>query len=341
MKYTYQQLEILCTTKNTDVELVRQKETGLLAVRKRLPGYLFPVYQKIRKIRHRNLVQIYEVERQQSQCIVIEEYVDGEPLAEFLEREGTIASEQAAQYLYALCGAVCALHKQDIVHRDINPNNIMITRDGIVKLGDYNISQMIGQDGSPEAETVGTVGYAPVEQYGYGMTDVQSDIYAMGRTANKLLTGSEDGSYQADETDAWFEEGLSKIVSQMVSFDKTERYETADLALEDFEMLLYDDYQEKEWLTFFSPKFRRGAHGMRLAAVGVVYIVLGCVQYYVWYAGGCSGSAGLVLCVLAWLIFFDFLWISRRIFRLNRSRRWFRYVIGLIIMLAAALVEGW
>ncbi len=361
--YTYTFLDILCTTKNGDIELVRQRETGLLAVKKTVPVSLLPQYKKIRKICHRNLVQIYEVEQQYGQCIVIEEYVDGETLEELLEREGCLTEEQTAKYLYELCQAVCALHKQDIVHRDVNPNNIMITRDGILKLCDYNIAQMMGQPCDSEMKTVGTVGYAPPEQFGYGMTDVQTDIYAMGRTANKMLTGEESVNYselesgtksgeepdeehnqefeselekEAAQTSSWFK----TILSQMLSLDKTDRYETVDMVLADLYLVLYEEYKESNALAFFAPNFRRTVYQGRPFALGFLYLVLGFAQYSVWKLGGCNGAAGRILCILAWLIFFDFLKVSRWLLRMSESQKWFRYVIGFALLLAPLLIEG-
>ncbi len=341
MKHTYRHLDVLCTTKNGNIELVRQMETGLLAVKKEVPGDLFLQYSRIRKIHHKNLVRIYELERMQDKCTVIEEYVDGETLDGILSQNGQLEWKTAARYLHALCGAVRALHKQDIIHRDINPNNIMVTRDGILKLCDYNISQIIGKNCAEEQTTVGTVGYAPPEQYGYGTTDVQSDIYAMGITAARMLGRTETGNSQS-AGDGRGEDGdeavFLKILSQMVSVDKTDRYETADMVYEDLEYLLYED--EKDWsiLTFFSPAVRRGVYRGKPAATGLLYFVLCCTQCYVIGLGGCDRLAGRLLCIFAWLLFFDFLRISRRMFRLAASQRWFRYVIGFFLLLTVPFV---
>lgn len=63
MDNTYMRLDLLCTTKHGDIELVRNRKTGLLSVKKTVPGCLFPQYNRIRRIYHQNLVRVYEAER--------------------------------------------------------------------------------------------------------------------------------------------------------------------------------------------------------------------------------------------------------------------------------------
>ena len=129
----------------------------------------------------------------QGQYLVMD-FVDGEDLASRMQREGTAPVGQSLEWVTQVADALTYLHsrKPSVVHRDIKPANIRITPEGkamlvdfgLVKVYDPNLQTTMG------ARAV-TPGYAPPEQYGQGNTDARSDIYALGATLFKLLTGEE------------------------------------------------------------------------------------------------------------------------------------------------------
>ena len=148
-----------------------------------------PAYDMLKTVKHKNLPEIYETIQYEDGQIVLEEYIDGLSAAEVLET-GTYTYAGARKVLYGVCAAVQTLHAMQIVHRDIKPENVMITRDGIVKLIDLNASREMTKN-AQEKDTVilGTVGYAPPEQFGIGVSDTRADIYALGVLLNVMLTG--------------------------------------------------------------------------------------------------------------------------------------------------------
>ena len=121
---------------------------------------------------------------------ILEECVQGEPLSRRIETEHYLTEREARRYLLALADGLAVLHAHRILHRDIKPENLIEERDGTIRLIDFDAARLMGAEGEEKAaDTVylGTRGYAPPEQYGYGATDARSDIYALGMTMQELL----------------------------------------------------------------------------------------------------------------------------------------------------------
>ncbi len=129
----------------------------------------------------------------QGQYLVMD-FVDGEDLASLLRREGSVSAARAVDWIGQVADALDYLHTRQpsVLHRDIKPANIRLTPEGKVMLVDFGLVKMY----DPLLKTTlgaraVTPGYAPPEQYGMGRTDARSDIYALGATLYKLLTGQE------------------------------------------------------------------------------------------------------------------------------------------------------
>ncbi len=130
---------------------------------------------------------------------ILEECVQGEPLSRRIETEDGLA----------------VLHAHRILHRDIKPENLIEERDGTIRLIDFDAARVMGAEGEEKAaDTVylGTRGYAPPEQYGYGATDARSDIYALGMTMQELLGPDYHGS-------------LARICRRAAEVDPKRRYQ--------------------------------------------------------------------------------------------------------------------
>lgn len=129
----------------------------------------------------------------QGQYLVMD-FVDGEDLASLLHREGRVSVARAVDWIAQAADALDYLHTRQpsVLHRDIKPANIRLTPEGRVMLVDFGLVKMYDPllKTTMGARAV-TPGYAPPEQYGMGRTDARSDIYALGATLYKLLTGQE------------------------------------------------------------------------------------------------------------------------------------------------------
>ena len=132
--------------------------------------------------------------------VVVMEYVAGETLDAYIARCGA-GLETLARVLPGIADAVEELHRAfrpPIVHRDLKPSNIIVGPQGIV-LVDFGIARQYRLGSMADTERFGTRGYAPPEQFGFGQTDVRSDVYALGMIAHVCLTGAlpTDGSASA------------------------------------------------------------------------------------------------------------------------------------------------
>lgn len=119
--------------------------------------------------------------------LVVEEYLQGESLLERLEQGRYLTEKEAANILLRLCDRLRPLHKQGIIHHDIKPSNLILQNGGIIRLIDFDAARTVKENKSEDTRFLGTKGYAPPEQFGYGQTDERSDIYSVGITIKKML----------------------------------------------------------------------------------------------------------------------------------------------------------
>ena len=146
------------------------------------------VYYILRKFNHPNISQIYDVIRDNDKIIVLEEFINGETISEYLESD-LFSPDGVVKIISSLCDALDFLHSHKIIHKDIKPENVMIDNSGNVKLIDFDSSRVYKPFKSNDTVFMGTIGYAPPEQYGMNCTDERSDIYALGVLMNVMLTG--------------------------------------------------------------------------------------------------------------------------------------------------------
>ena len=148
---------------------------------------------------HLHLPKVYDCFAEAGQSYLVMEYVDGETMEDVLGRGGGILPEPSViAWAGQLCDVLTYLHSRQppIIFRDLKPGNIMIDRQGTVKLIDFGIARLFKPGQRTDTLRMGTLGYAPPEQYaGQGQTDVRSDIYSLGATLHHLLTGRDPAQY--------------------------------------------------------------------------------------------------------------------------------------------------
>jgi serine/threonine-protein kinase len=139
---------------------------------------------------HPNIVAVHDWGAVDGIYYMVMEYVRGQSAREVLNAEGVLAPAQAADVLLPTLAALDHAHRQGIVHRDTKPENIMITREGIVKVADFGLARAYADAQITEAGTVtGTVQYLAPEQLQGEPADPRTDLYALGVVAYELLTG--------------------------------------------------------------------------------------------------------------------------------------------------------
>ncbi len=141
------------------------------------------------KLSHPNVAMIFDHFVEGRFYFLVVEYIAGKTLSEiFQERQGHLAEEEVINWAISMCDVVSYLHKQGIVHRDISPQNIMITDEGIIKFIDFGTLRELRHIATRGTAGMGKFGYAPPEQW-LGKPEPCSDIFALGATIYYLLTG--------------------------------------------------------------------------------------------------------------------------------------------------------
>lgn len=154
-------------------------------------------------IGNENIVRIYSYFEEYGTAYFVMDYIEGTPLDEFVKQHGgKLSFEEAADILVPVMDALGAVHDKGIVHRDVSPDNIYITRDGMVKLIDFGAARQSLGDKSQSLDVILKHGFAPKEQYmRRGKQGPFTDIYALGATFYFVLTGKRppDALERADE----------------------------------------------------------------------------------------------------------------------------------------------
>ena len=164
---------------------------------------------------------------------IIEEYIAGETLLEKMEHGYVFSQKEALELMVQLCEALECLHVRlnPIIHRDIKPDNIMISNDGVVKLIDYNAARCYEKGATRDTEYIGTPGYAAPEQYGFSQSDVRTDIYALGIVLNYMLAGRPPGEKTASGAPG-------EIVKKCIQMDPDQRYDSSGTVKLELQRLL-------------------------------------------------------------------------------------------------------
>ncbi len=185
----YREIEPL--SENGKVMLVRNAANGQVCVRKVLDARNLELYEHLRTAQYEGVPKIYECIRDDRFIIVIEEFVSGETLRSFMEKEGPITEKRARRLVGKICDVLICLHgaPRPIVCRDLKPENIILRGDGQPFIVDFDSGKFVSREETKDTRLLGTMGYAAPEQFGFAASDERTDIYAIGVILNELLTG--------------------------------------------------------------------------------------------------------------------------------------------------------
>jgi serine/threonine-protein kinase len=234
------------------------------------------------RLAHPNVVHVYDVGEDDGRPFMAMEYVDGETLAELVARRGPLPAEEAAELGIQICRGLAAVHAAGLVHRDVKPQNLLLRRDGVLKLGDFGIA--FGLEGTrlTMAGTVlGTAAYlAPEQARGEDVT-AAADVYGVGAVLYELLTGrpprapaslAELASDTAILPPAGAPPALAAVVMRCLARDPRERPASADEVARE---LAFTEHPTEIMAPSRSRTKRRVRPAVALAAVAVGAIVGG------------------------------------------------------------------
>lgn len=135
-----------------------------------------------------NIVNVYDVGEDRGLYYMVMELVEGITLKEYIARKGRLSHKETISIAIQMCNGIGAAHAAHIIHRDIKPQNILITRDGKVKVTDFGIAKATTSN-TISSNAMGSVHYTSPEQARGGFSDEKSDIYSIGITLFEMVTG--------------------------------------------------------------------------------------------------------------------------------------------------------
>ena len=207
--------------------------------------------QAVAMLSHPNIVSVYDVSRSKELEYIVMELIEGITLKQYMQKKGALPWKEALHFSMQISKALSHAHGRGIIHRDIKPHNIMIVKDGSIKVADFGIARLSANQDTLVQEALGSVHYISPEQAKGGAVDQRSDIYSAGVVMYEMLTGmlpfeGENAVSVAiqhissvpvppHEIDPEIPAGLEAITMKAMNPDLDARYPSADALLEDLE----------------------------------------------------------------------------------------------------------
>lgn len=204
-------------------------------------------------LQHPNIVSVYDVGKEGNIHFIVMELIEGRPLSEIIEEQAPLDYKVAIEITRQVASALGLAHKNNIIHRDVKPHNIMITNDGIAKLADFGIAKAINDStlASETTKIIGSVHYFSPEQARGSYVDERSDIYSLGIVLYEMLTGQvpfdgenpvqvalmhiNDDITPPSKLVSGIPPALEKLVMKATDKFQSNRYHSAEELLEDLD----------------------------------------------------------------------------------------------------------
>ena len=211
--------------------------------------------QAVACLSHPNVVAVYDVGEEQGMHFIVMEFVEGITLKSYIEKKGKLSVREAVGIGIQIASGLEAAHNSHIIHRDIKPQNILISRDGTAKVTDFGIAKAASSN-TITASAMGSVHYISPEQARGGYSDYKSDVYSLGVTMYEMLSGTlpftgesavavalahiQEEAVPLTAMDATIPKGISDIVAKCMQKKADFRYPTSADLIADLKMFLQD-----------------------------------------------------------------------------------------------------
>ncbi len=213
--------------------------------------------QAAASLTHPNIVSIYDVGHEDNIYYIVMELVQGKTLKEIINQDGVLPWKWSVNIAIQVASALETAHRNNIVHRDIKPHNIIITEDGIAKVTDFGIAKAVSNSTiTAFGTTIGSVHYFSPEHARGGYTDAKSDIYSLGVVMYEMLTGRvpfdadtpvsialkhmQEKPIEPIKLNPSIPFAVNKIIMKAMEKEISQRYQSATEMLKDLSMALKD-----------------------------------------------------------------------------------------------------
>ena len=211
--------------------------------------------QSAASLSHPNIVSIYDVGNEDGLHYIVMELIEGKTLKEIIKEKGKLPWREAVGIASQIASGLSQAHQNHIVHRDIKPHNIIITKDGVAKVTDFGIAKAVSNSTiNAFGSTIGSVHYFSPEHARGGYTDEKSDIYSLGVVLYEMCTGKlpfdgetpvavalkhlQENPKEPIELCKELPQAVNDIIMKAMKKDPSERYESAAEMYKDLQSVL-------------------------------------------------------------------------------------------------------
>ncbi len=207
--------------------------------------------EAVAMLSHPNIVQIYDVFASESANYIVMELIDGISLKQYMEKKGVLNWKETLHFAMQIAKGLEHAHSRGIIHRDIKPHNVMVLKNGSVKVMDFGIARVMNKSNTLTKEALGSVHYISPEQAKGGHTDNRSDLYSLGVVMYEMMTGRppydgesavavaiqhiNGGAPAPSSLNPNIPGGLEQIIMKSMSLEVRDRYVSAAEMLQEME----------------------------------------------------------------------------------------------------------
>ena len=209
---------------------------------------LYNEVRAARRVSHRHVCRVYDIGEAEGMHFLTMEYIEGEDLGSLLHRIGRLPSDKAIELIRQLCSGLQAAHEEGLLHLDLKPGNLMIDREGVLRITDFGLARL-SRDAASETKRAGTPAYMAPEQLLEGKASVLSDLYAVGLVMYAMVTGRRVHNTNSPvEIARWYESGsipdppsrtvadldreVERVILHLLESDPVKRPASANAVLE-------------------------------------------------------------------------------------------------------------
>ena len=207
--------------------------------------------EAVAMLSHPNIVQVFDVSTSESANFIVMELIDGISLKQYMEKKGVLNWKETLHFSMQIAKGLEHAHSRGIVHRDIKPYNIMVLKNGSVKVMDFGIARVMNKSNTLTKEALGSVHYISPEQAKGGHTDNRSDLYSLSVVMYEMMTGRppydgesavavaiqhiNGGAAMPSSLNPNIPVGMEQIIMKGMSLEIRDRYVSATEMLQDME----------------------------------------------------------------------------------------------------------